>query len=227
MITLFLRTLLIYILLMVTLRLMGKRQIGELEISELVTTLLLSELAAIPISDTSLPLAFSVIPILLIAAGEFIISDVKNRSPLLKRLFEGEPNVLIRKGKLSEKELKRARISVEELLSACRLQGVGDPKDVYYAILEQNGQLSLLLKKEASPVTCGDASLPVKENGMAHAIIVDGEINEKELSLCGKSAAWAETLCAAYGYPARDVFLFLLDDGDAVTILPKTEKAKK
>lgn len=227
MITVFFRTLVIYVLLMITLRLMGKRQIGELEISELVSTLLLSELAAIPISDTSLPMAFSIIPIFLIAITEFIISDIKNRTPALKQLFDGRPSVLIRKGKLIEEEFHRSRISVEEFLAACRLQGVGDPSEVYYAVLEQNGQLSLLLRKEASPVTPGNLSLPVTESGMAHAVITDGTVNDKELSLCGKDEKWLKILLSAYGHKQEEVFLLLVDDAGGVRFTPKHKKGGK
>ena len=227
MITLFFRTLIIYLLLMLTLRLMGKRQIGELEISELVCTLLLSELAAIPISDNSLPMAYSIIPIFLIAVTEFIISDVKNRAPLLKRLMDGRPSVLVRKGKMMESEFRRSRISVEEFLAACRLQGVGDPADLYYAVLEQNGQLSLLLKKEASPITPEMLSLSIQENGMAHAVITDGILNEKELALCGKDKKWLSILLSAYGRKQEEVFLLLVDDAGSIHLTPMHKGAKK
>ncbi len=221
MITLFVRTLIVYTLLMITLRLLGKRQIGELEISELVSTLLLSELAAIPISDSTLPMAFSVIPIFLIAVTEFIISDVKNRTPILKRFFDGRPSTLIRKGRLIEEEFRRSRISVEEFLAACRLQGVGDPHEVYYAVLEQNGQLSLILKKEASPVTPAVLSLPQEETGIVHAVITDGAISKTELAFCGKDEKWLNIMLAAYGYRPEEVFLLLVDDAGGVHFTPK------
>ena len=206
---------------------LGKRQIGELEISELVSTLLLSELAAIPISDSSLPMAFSLIPIFLIAVTEFIISDVKNRTPALKQFFDGRPNVLIRKGKVMEQEFRNARISAEEFLAACRLQGVGDPGELYYAVLEQNGQLSLLLKKESSPVTASLLSLPVTENGMVHAVITDGALNEAELSLCGKDKKWLDIILSAYGHKQEDVFLLLVDDAGGIRFTPKQKKGAK
>ncbi|MBO5652702.1 MAG: DUF421 domain-containing protein [Clostridia bacterium] len=227
MITLFVRTLVVYILLMITLRLMGKRQIGELEISELVSTLLLSELAAIPISDSSLPMAYSIIPVFLIAITEFIISDIKNRSPSLKQIFDGRPSVLIRKGKLIENEFRRSRISIEEFLAACRLQGVGDPGELYYAVLEQNGQLSLLPKKENTPVTASLLSVPTKESGMAHAVIADGALNEAELAECGKDKKWLEVILAAYGHKQEDIFLLLVDDAGGLRVTPKQKKGKK
>ena len=224
--TSFIRTFIIYIFLTLTLRLMGKRQIGELEISELVSTLLLSELASAVIGDPSIPLTYAIISTLLIVALEFLISDVKNRTPLLKRIFDGTPSVLVSKGKIDQKELKRMRISVEELLSAFRLKGVGSPDDVYSAVLEQNGQLSVILKSKSAPPTADDLSLSVKERGMAHALIVDGQINDTALSVCHRSPAWLEKECNKQGYEIGEVFLFALDDAGEIILTPR-EKEKK
>ena len=112
MITVVFRTFIIYVSLNITLRILGKRQIGELEIAELVSTLLLSELATTVISDPAVPLAFSLLPILLIMSFELFTSDIKNRSPFLKRIFEGSPGVLIERGVLDQAALRRMRISV-------------------------------------------------------------------------------------------------------------------
>jgi len=219
--TALIRTIIIYIVLTATLRLMGKRQIGELEISELVSTLLLSELASATIGDPSLPLSFSILAILLIVALEFLISDIKNRAPVLKRLFDGTPSILIRRGKLDQKELRRMHISVEELFSAFRLQGIGTPEDVYYAILEQNGQLSVILRSEKSPLTAEDAGVEVTEQGMAHLFIVDGKVNEVSLKCAGKNRKWLSSACAKRGLKIENVFLFTLDDSGRTNIIKK------
>jgi uncharacterized membrane protein YcaP (DUF421 family) len=224
--TAFIRTFIIYILLTVTLRTMGKRQLGELEISELVSTLLLSELASAAIGDPSIPLAFAVLSILLIVALEFLVSDLKNRSPLLKRVFDGVPSVLVSKGKINQTELRRMRVSVEELLSAFRLQGVADPSDVYYAILEQNGQLSVLLREAKTPPTAETLGVKVTERGLTHALIVDGQINKTALTLCQKSEKWLKDACSHRGEKIENVFLFALDDAGEITLVPK-EKEKK
>ena len=221
MITVLLRTFIIYVALNITLRLLGKRQIGELEIGELVSTLLLSELATTAISDPSVPLAFSLIPIILIMSFELLTSDIKNRSPILKRIFEGTPGVLIRRGVLDQNALKRMRVSVEELLSAFRLQGIVSISQVYYAILEQNGQLSVILRKEEQQPSAKDIQLPVKETGIAHAIIVDGAIKREELSASGRTERWLTNALEKRGVSAKDVFLFAVDDGGEVTCILK------
>lgn len=228
MVTIAIRTFVIYVALSIVLRVLGKRQIGELEISELVSTLLLSELATASITDTDLPLAHSLLPLLLIMCFELLISDVKNRAPVLKRIFEGSPGVLVSRGVLDQKELARMRISLEELLSAFRLQGVSSIDDVYYAILEQNGQLAVILKKEKQPVTldclAGESN---KETGIAHAIVVDGQIKKEELCVCKKDIVWVEAVCRAYGVKTADVFLLTLDDAGGISIILKDEKNKK
>ncbi len=222
--TSFIRTFIIYIFLTITLRLMGKRQIGELEISELVSTLLLSELASAVIGNPSIPLTFALISTLLIVALEFLISDIKNRAPVLKRIFDGTPSVLISRGELNQKELRRMHISVEELLSAFRLKGVGDPSDVYYAMLEQNGQLSVILKQAKSPPTAEDMKIEVDEHGIVHALIVDGQINPAALSICGKSEAWLTRECKKRGKRVEDVFLFTLDDAGTSCLTPRSKE---
>ena len=222
--TAFIRTFLIYIALTATLRLMGKRQIGELEISELVSTLLLSEIASAAIGDPSMPLTFSLIAILLIVALEFLISDLKNRASFLKKMFDGTPSVLVKRGRIDQKELKRMRISVEELLSAFRLQGIGLPEDVYYAVLEQNGQLSVILRSDKAPLSSAELKKPSSERGMAHALIVDGEINKTALELCAKDEMWLRQACGRQGCRIENVFLFTLDDSGHISIIKKEEK---
>ena len=227
MITVVIRTFIIYVALNITLRILGKRQIGELEIAELVSTLLLSELATVAISDPSVPLAFSLLPVILIMSLELLVSDVKNRSPILKRIFEGTPGVLIRRGVLDQNALRKMRISVEELLSAFRLQGIVSIADVYYAILEQNGQLSVILRKEKQPPAAEDLSLPLKETGIAHAVIVDGQVKREELTASGRTERWLDRTLHTRGAAVKDVFLLSVDDGGEVTCILKQKKDKK
>lgn len=224
MISVCIRTLIVYVTISLSLRILGKRQIGELDITELVSTLLLSELAAISVSDPDVPLFFSLIPIFLIVAFELLISDIKNRLPILKKIFEGSPSVLIRQGKLDQGELRRMRISLEELTSAFRLQGVTAIEDVYYAILEQNGQLSVILKKEKQPPDASLLRLSVKEEGISHAVLVDGQIKKEELSACGHTEAWLRSLCRQKGLDPTEIFLLTVNDGGTVHIIPKERK---
>lgn len=215
------RTLAIYFLLSFSMRLMGKRQIGELEVSELVTTLLLSELAAMPIDDPDIPLLFALIPIFLIVSLELITSDLKNRIGFLKRIFESRPSILIRKGALDQNELRRMRMSVEELLSSLRQQGVADIDDVDYAILEPTGKLSVFLHAQKQQPTAEDLGLLPEEKGVAHAIVTDGKLDHAALAACGKDEVWLWQTAKRYQCTPKDIFLLSLDDSAKLTLIKK------
>ena len=202
------RTLIIYILLMVILRLMGKREIGQLDASDLISTLLISELAAIPIDDPDIPLLNAVLPILFIFALEVILSTVKNKSPLLGRAIDGDACFIIYKGRILQKALKENRISTTELLSAIRTQGVGDISEVEYALLEQNGTISVLQSAQGTA---------------AHAILIDGEPLEKTLSLLGKNQEWLLSEIKKRNYQKEDIFLMTATDDLRIRIIPKEE----
>jgi uncharacterized membrane protein YcaP (DUF421 family) len=218
------RTVFIYLILSVVLRCMGKRQVGELELSDLVVTLLLSEVAALPISDHNMPLINGLFPVLLILALEIISTYLKNKIPLLKKMMEGKPSILINRGKLNQRELESMRLSVEELLGECRLQGYSDLRDIYYAILEQDGQLSIIPRSSKQPLCADDIQITVPERGMAHPIILDGRINKNHLAMIGKDEAWLEKACKQRGLAWTDVFLMTVNDTGEIVLIPREKK---
>lgn len=212
MLAIFVRLLIIYTVLIGTMRFMGKRQIGELQVSELVTTILLSELAAQPVIDAAIPLIYAVISIGTLISIEVIISFAVTKIPFLKPIFDGKPSVLISKGKLDTKECQRVRISLEELLSQLRIAGVADIADVDYAILEQNGQLSVIQKKHCSPPDRDDLKLKPTESGIAHALIIDSKISEYDLKYTGHDLDWLKSRLKHHKTSLSDVVLFTVDD---------------
>ncbi len=210
--TIFVRTVIIYGILILAMRIMGKRQVAQLEISELVTTFLLSELAASCITDDSIPLLFSVIPILTLISIEVISAFTVMKSRTLKRIFIGRPTMIICKGKLNQNELLKNRITVEELLCQLRMKSILSLEDVEYAILEQNGQLSVITKSHEQPLSPNDLDISVPEKGIAHALIIDGDVNEQNLLITGKNDIWLKNTIKKHGCRVEDVFLFTLDD---------------
>ncbi len=218
------RTILIYLILSIVLRCMGKRQVGELELSDLVVTLLLSEVAALPIADHNMPLANGLFPVLLILSLEIISTFLKNKIPLLKKLMEGKPSMLICRGCLDQSELGRMRLSIEEFLGECRLQGYSDLSDIYYAILEQDGKLSIIPRADKLPLCADNMKIKVSERGLAHPIILDGRINTNHLRMIGKSEGWLKKEIASRGLRQQDVFLMTADDAGKITIYPKEKK---
>ena len=219
----FFRTIIIYILLSVVLRALGKRQVGELEVSELVSTLILSELAALPIDDPDIPLLYALIPISLILSLEIAVTFLKNKLPIFKRIFETRPSFLIERGNIRQDELQKLRISLDELLGELRLQGYGDPADIYYAILEQNGQLSVIPRAEKSVPLREDLSLKTVEEGMAHPLIIDGVIYEDSLTRIKKSKTWLTEACKKKGYEVRDIFLCTMNDAGDMRIYKRKD----
>ncbi len=209
--SIFFRIVLIYFFLSLTLKLMGKRQLGELEVGELVSTLLISEVAAIPIDDPDLPLLNALIPILFILSAEILLSSVKNRSEKLKRLIEGQPVYIIYKGKIRQKVLEDNRISVNELLSELRVLGIADISEVAYAILEQSGKLSVTLRADCQPIT-KEGLTQTSDPGIAHLIVADREVNEENLKALGYNRAWLDGVFSRYGVKLSEVFLLTVDD---------------
>ncbi|MBQ1847791.1 MAG: DUF421 domain-containing protein [Clostridia bacterium] len=222
----FFRTVIVYVLLLLVLRLMGKRQIGELQPSELVTTLLLSEIAAQPVIDDNIPISYGIVPVTVVIALEVIASFAVTKCPRLKKIFIGKPSVLINRGKLDIGEMSKVRITAEELLSELRLQGVGDIRDVYYAVMEENGKLSVIPKASASPSTKADVGAGAKENGMARAIVVEGKINDENLTALGKDRAWLYKQIKAQNTALEDIFLMTCGDSGETGLLTKGKSKK-
>ena len=206
------KTLILYLLLMVCIRIMGKRQIGELEVSEFISTLLLSEIAAIPIAERDIPIFNAILPLLTILALEIIVSFITLKSRLLQRLIDGTPTLLMSKGKLLLKNLKKNRITIDEILSELRIQGIPDISQVSYIILELNGQIS------AFPTANSNESCE-----LSHPLIIDGEIYEKrpkDMNIDEKSIL---DILSRSMINIKDVLLLLVDDSGNYTIMLKKE----
>ncbi len=226
MLTILIRTVIIYLVLIVTMRIMGKRQIGELELSELVTTLILSEIATLPITERDIPILFAIIPIITLLSLEVILSVILIKFPSLKNLLSPRPNVIIEKGKLNQKELTKLRISTDELMCELRRSGYTDISEVYYAIAEGNGKLSIIPRAESAQPKVSQLNINVTESGISHIVISDGKLNRHGLNSSGLSLEEVNIMLDKNGYAVSDIFLFLADDVKNINIIPK-EKIKK
>ena len=218
MLTVFVRSMLIYAILTVILRVMGKRQIGELEITELVAALLLSELAAMVIDDSEKPFLFGVIPIVCILLLEIIISFGVTKVNAFKKMLESSPSTLIRQGIPDEEELLKMRITLEELLGELRLKGVGCIDTVAYAILEQNGQLSVILKEEKKSEGA---------RGIDHPLVIDGVLNKCACNMSGYDRSSVEKELQKRNCQLKDVFLLAVDDLGKITLIRKKRGNRK
>ncbi|MFQ6978147.1 MAG: DUF421 domain-containing protein [Oscillibacter sp.] len=201
--TAFIRTIVLYFLIMVGLRLLGKRQIGELEPIELVLTLLISDLAAVPMQDFGIPLLNGVIPIVTLLLLSMLLSWGSVRSIRLRRLICGSPTALILDGKVQQDAMRHNRFTLDELIEELRSQGVTDLTSVKYAVLETDGQLSVLLYPDEQPATPKQLGKPVKDDTfLPHIFINDGRVMGENLSLAGLDAAWLDKTVRAQGYHA-------------------------
>ena len=219
--TCLIRVLIIYLLLILAIRTTGKRQIGELEISELVSAFLISEIASAPIGNQEIPLSYAILPILTIISLEIIISFLNTRSAFMKKLFLGSPIILIRQGKLQQTELSNARMSIEELLGELRQNNVASIDEVYYAILENNGKLSVIPKAQNKTVETKDLKLNVEESGIAHAVIIDGTVKKEVLRSTGLDERWLDKVIKNEKCKKSDIFLMTVDDLGKTNIIIK------
>lgn len=222
--TVIIRTFIIYVIIEVSMKLMGKRQIGEFQLSELVTTLLLSELAALPISDPDIPLLYMAFPIALIISFEVITSFLSVKSVWARRFFSGKPSVLIRRGALDQRELRRLRISASELLGQLRQKGYGDITEINYAIVEDDGKLSVFPKIDDRPPNICEikdvlGGQTPTDSGISHALIIDGCIIEENLRCSNKTRAFVDHQLRMAKCGKKDVLLLLCDDSDKVTLI--------
>lgn len=182
----FVRTLILYVLVILVMRLMGKRQIGQLQPFELAGTIMISELAAIPMQNLNIPLLSGIIPILTLLSGQIIISLLSYVSPMWRKLFDGKPSVLVDNGKIRAEELSKEMYTVSDVLEQLRLKNFPYIEDVEFALLETNGELSIIPKSGKNQPTLSDLNLPSTYRGLPLELITDGKIiheNLKKLQL--------------------------------------------
>ncbi len=182
MIATIIRTFIIYCFVSLCVRLMGKRQLGQLQPGELVITILISEIAATPITDTSQPIINTVISLMLLVAFEIFSSLLCRKSLKFRYASDGKPITLIKHGKLNQKNLKTLRFTIDEVLSALRQKDIFDINEVEYAVVETNGNLSVLLKQNKQPLTQETYESPKKTTDAPCVVIIDGKIIESSLN---------------------------------------------
>lgn len=226
MVTIIIRTVLIYVILIATVRLMGKRQLGELEISDLVTTLLLSEIASIPIENQEIPVMNAVIPIVTLLTLEVILSIILTKCPKLRNIASARPNIIISKGKLNQKELSKIRISLDELISELRQNNISDISEVEYAILEQNGKITVIPKAENKAPTAKQLGIKVHESGIMHLVVSDGKINSHNLKLLGIDKEKLKELLKKRNVTIDEIFMLTMDDIGNINIIKKENDNK-
>ncbi len=218
------RTVILYVFAIVSIRVMGKRQIGELQPSDLVVTLLISQIISIPIQDTDIPLVNTIIPILLLVGFEIITSALNMKSIKFRTYMQGHPVVIINDGNLDQKLLKDLRFTVDDLLESLRQKDVFDISQVQYAIVETNGQLSVLLKPENDTVTREDLSLSPAPQGYKCPVIIDGKIVENDFKICNTNTEKINKIVKKEKLEIKEILLMTVDSVGNHTIIRKEEQ---
>lgn len=199
----FVRTIISYVLVVVAVRIMGKRQLGQLEPTELVVTLMISDLATIPLSHVSIPLLHGVIPILTLIIAEATLSFLDLKSRKFRKFLSGVPVIVIKDGKVCEKELEKTRLNFDDLMEMLRMQGGANINEIKYAILETSGNLSVIPKEK-------DASEKEVYRGLPFMFVYDGEVSFKALELYDKNIDWLKK--SLKGEKVTDILFAGVDD---------------
>ena len=216
------RTVILYLLIIVGIRLLGKRQIGELEPSELVLALIIADLASVPMQDNGIPLLSGVIPIVTLLAVASVLSVLTVRSIRFRALLCGRPSIVVENGVVQERELRRNRFTIDELLEELRGQGYADFQSVKFAVLETNGRLSVLPYAAEKPVTAAQMGLTPEETGLPVILISDGRLLSHNLKGRGYEEVWLQKQLASHGVERPDqVFLMTVDEGGNTYCVPK------
>lgn len=219
----YIRSIILYLILIATIRLMGKRQIGQMEASEFVVTMLVANLASIPMQDGGIPLFSGIVPILTVLGLELLLSTLCLRSIRLRKLLCGKPVILIENGRILRENLKRTRVTLDELSGHLREKDVLDPRAVQYAILETNGNLSVFPYPKERPATAREAGISVKKQYLPVTIISDGRLLAENLSFVGKDKAWLDRVLQTHQTTVADTWLLTVDDGDHILWYPREE----
>ena len=217
MLTAVVRTVILYLVIVIGIRLMGKRQIGQLEPSEFVLSLLIADLAVVPMQDFGIPIIMGVIPIVTLLCLSTILSVLTVKSIRIRALLCSRPSIVVQDGRILSREMVKNRFTVDELMEELRVVGVTDLETVKYAVLETTGRISVILRKEEQPPTAADLGVSVEENGLPVIVISDGRILTENLKVRNLSDQWlGQQLSGRKIEDISQVFLMTVDEAGKV-----------
>lgn len=217
--TIFLRALILYALIILTMRFMGKRQIGQLQPFELVISILIAEVAATPMANMGIPLVYGVISIIALFAAHNILAFGAFKSQKLRGVISGKPTIIIDNGRILQEELAKLNFNLDELLEHLRVKNAPAISKIQYAILETNGQLSVILKSESRPLTPQDVALPSQPGLLPIALVIDGKVDEENLKAIARDCAWLQKHLRLAGFPRTEkIFVAAMDESGQLFI---------
>ena len=207
----FVRSIIIYVIVLIVMRLMGKREIGQLQPFELVISIMIADLASIPMTDPGVPIFNGIVPILGLLAMHLVITVLNLKSVNIRKFTCGKPTILIYRGKIDEEAMKKERFTISELQERLRGKDVFNLGDVEYAILETNGEISVIQKPEKRNTTPEDFNITPEYEGLPYDLVVDGKVMYENLTKIGKNEKWLANQIKKFNTKAEDVLIATID----------------
>lgn len=222
MLTAVIRTMILYLVIVIGIRLMGKRQIGQLEPSEFVLSLLIADLAAVPMQDFGIPIIMGIIPIITLLCLNTILSVLTVKSIRIRALLCSRPSIVVQNGKILSREMVKNRFTVDELMEELRVAGVTDIDSVKYAVLETTGRISVITRRQEQPPTASDLDISVQDNGLPVIVISDGRVLSENMKVRNLSDQWLrQQLSGRKIHDISQVFLMTVDEAGKVYLSVK------
>lgn len=222
----FIRSIFLYIIVLIVMRLMGKREIGQLQPFELAISIMIADLASTPMADAGIPLTNGIIPILALLVMHLIISILNIKSIKARAILCGKPAILIYRGKIDEKTLRKERFTVNELEERLRGNNIVNIKDVEYAILETSGQVTVIQKPEKKNVTVEDLKLESQYEGLSYDLVLDGKVMYENLKILKKDYEWLKKQVNKFGIEPEQALLVTIDGKEEIFCQEKMQKRK-
>ena len=220
----FFRSIILYIIILIVMRFMGKREIGQLQPFELAISIMIADLATIPMSEIGIPIFNGIIPILGLLLMHIIISGINLKSIKAREIICGKPRILIYRGKIDEKALKKERFTINELQERLRGNNVFNLGDIEYAILETNGEVTIIEKPEKRGVKIEDLNLDVEYEGIPYDLVIDGKVMEKNLKAIGKDKIWLEKELQKFHVRPKDALVVTIDGKNQIFCQKKEKR---
>lgn len=222
----FFRAIFLYIVVLIVMRLMGKREIGQLQPFELAISIMIADLAATPMTESGIPITNGIMPILGLLVMHLIISMINIKSTKAREIICGKPSLLIFRGKIDQKVLKKERFTINELEERLRDNNIFNIGDVEYAILETSGQVTVIPKPNKRPATPEDFNLEPKYEGIPYDLVVDGKVEYENLKKIGKNYTWLQKQTEKFGIKPEEALIVTID-GDNQFFCQPIDKEEK
>ena len=224
MLNIFIRVIIIYLLVLIVMRLMGKREIGQMQPFELVIAIMIADLASVPMSDTGIPIISGIIPILALLFIQLIISIINLKSMNTRKILCGVPAILIFRGKIEEKTLRQERLTVNELQEKLRQNNVFNIGDIEYAILETNGQVTVIQKPEKRNTIPEDFGILPKYEGIPYDLVIDGKIMNENLKKINKNYQWLKKEVNKFNIEPEQALIVTIDGNNQIFCQAKSKR---